>query len=253
MALNQAKVLTVTSVKGGTGKTTTVLNLAGIFSMMEKRVLIIDLDLYSGGIAASLNISNDLDVFHFVDDLNNNRFDYIENYVVSYNEQIDVLPSPKDPRYANKINRKYINIILSKARLKYDVVLIDTNHFMNEMNLATFDQSDQILFVMTNDLVDLKNMKTMISILNDMEVTNFKVVLNEARDQLKDYYSKYDIAGIMKDKIDFTIPKSFYLRDINQYVINGVILTLDKKIRASNKQALSVFEAMAKALLKDKS
>ena len=35
MALNKAKVITVTSVKGGTGKTTTVLNLAGILSEMK--------------------------------------------------------------------------------------------------------------------------------------------------------------------------------------------------------------------------
>jgi len=41
MALNKAKVFTITSVKGGVGKTTTILNLAGIYSRLEKRVLII--------------------------------------------------------------------------------------------------------------------------------------------------------------------------------------------------------------------
>ena len=44
MALNKAKVFTITSVKGGVGKTTTVLNLAGIYSRLGKKVLIIELD-----------------------------------------------------------------------------------------------------------------------------------------------------------------------------------------------------------------
>ena len=68
MALNKAKVITVTSVKGGVGKTTTVLNLAGICSKIGKKTLIVDLDLYSGDIASILNISYCLFiVIHIVD------------------------------------------------------------------------------------------------------------------------------------------------------------------------------------------
>ena len=48
------KVISISSVKGGVGKTTLTLNLAGIYQQLKKRVLIIDFDLYSGGVATLL-------------------------------------------------------------------------------------------------------------------------------------------------------------------------------------------------------
>ncbi len=65
MALNNAKVITVTSVKGGTGKSTTVLNLAGVLTEMKKKTIVVDLDLYAGVIAASLNLTDGSDNFQF--------------------------------------------------------------------------------------------------------------------------------------------------------------------------------------------
>ena len=46
---HDGKIITISSVKGGVGKTTLTLNLAGIYYLMKKKVLIIDLDLYAGG------------------------------------------------------------------------------------------------------------------------------------------------------------------------------------------------------------
>ena len=105
------KIVSVSSVKGGVGKTTTLLNLAGIYSLMEKRVLIIDLDLYSGGIAVTLDIKNKKDIFMMVDSISNSRFTSLKDYVTSYNKNIDVLPCPRDPREAMKIESRFIPII----------------------------------------------------------------------------------------------------------------------------------------------
>lgn len=251
MPIKKGKVITITSVKGGTGKTTTALNIAGTFSTHQKKVLIIDLDLYCSGVALSLNIEPQGDIYKLVDDLNNNRFEKIENYITPYNEYIDVLPSPKDPRLASKISSKYINIIIARAAYKYDAILIDTNHIMNEMNLVAFDTSDEILYVITNDPVDLKNMRTMVSIYEDMELKNYKIVLNEAHDKQRNYFNKYDIKNILKDNIDYTIPDSFYLKNIDKYVLDGKILTLDKKIASSHKKAMNNFDLIYRSLMEE--
>ena len=169
MALNKAKVFTITSVKGGVGKTTTVLNLAGIYARMNKRVLIVDLDLHSGDIASSLNISYNNDIYNLYEDMNNKKFDNFDDYVTGYNELIKILPAPKDPRVARKIDSKILNLILYKASMKFDVILIDTNHILTDINLFALDYSDQILYVINNDSMNLKNMKSIVSILNDIQ------------------------------------------------------------------------------------
>ena len=250
MSVRKAKIVTVTSVKGGVGKTTTSINLAGILSAMRKQVLVIDLDLYGSAIAASLNISNEADIYTLINDLNNNRFDSLDHYIVKYNDFIDILPAPKDPRQASKINSKYINVVLSRTSLKYDVILIDTNHVIDEINLVTMDASDEILFVVTNDPIDLKNMRSMISIFKDMDKSNYKIILNESVDRLRNYFTKYDIKNIIKDNIDYTIPSEFYIKNIDRYVLNGEILVLNKKISLTHRKAINNYKMIANSILK---
>ncbi len=251
MAVKQGKVLTITSVKGGVGKTTNILNIAGILSNIGKKVLIIDLDLYSGGVACALNINNDKDLFLLVNDMNNNKFDYLENYIVKYSNNIDVIPAPIDPRDATKINPKYLNVVISKAKMKYDIVLIDTNHLLTDHNLVILDNSDELLYFITNDLIDLKNMKSMTSIFRDMEMDNYKVILNNSLNNKK-IFNNYDIKTMIKSKISLEIPKSFYEKNIEQYVVDGKILTLDPKFIKKHKKEIKIYQDFLEELIKKK-
>ena len=149
MALNKAKIVTITSVSGGVGKTTTLLNLAGILSSMEKKVLIIDLDLTSSDVAATLNVEYDYNIYNMFEDLNSNKFESIKEYVSSYSDYIDILPAPKDPRLGRKITISTLKTIIYKASLKYDVILMDTSHVLTDMNLLALDLSDEILLLFT--------------------------------------------------------------------------------------------------------
>lgn len=232
MALKKAKMIMVTSVKGGTGKSTMVLNLAGILSSMQLKTIVVDLDLYSGVIAPSLNLTEGSDIYTLCEDMINNRFDQFSNYVRKYNDYIDVLAAPLDPRSVSKVKAKYINIILTRLRMQYDVVLIDTNHIIDQINLVTLDASDVILYVVTNDLMDLRNMKTMASIYKDMSKHNYKIILNEARLN-NTCYTTYDVKNIIGENIDYILPKNFYRKNTEDFVYDGKIMTLDKNVSRS--------------------
>ncbi len=253
MASLKGKSICVFSAKGGVGKTITTINLAGIFEQLEKKVLILDLDLSSGGISIALNRPFEKTIFNFVDDYNNNRYKDFGTYITHYDDFIDILPSPKDPRQINKIESKYIEILIDKAVYNYDIVLIDTNHVLDEINIVTLDKVDTILFVMTNDPFDLKNMKSLVSILKDTSITKYKILLNNSCDPFKTYFSLFDIKSIIKANIDYTLTSSFYIKNIDSYVMNGEIITLQKKMPTLfNKDYSTLMSIALDQLEKDK-
>ena len=245
------KIITISSVKGGVGKTTMTLNLAGIYCELNKRVLIIDLDLYSGGIAASLNVKNKKDIYTMIDSMANNRFTELKKYVTTYNKNIDVLACSKDPRMGAKVSGRYIPVIFDLAKKEYDVVLVDTYHILDEINLTALDYSYMTLFIITNDIVDLKNMKSLISIFKDTDKKNYLILLNNSRDIGKDYLSLYDIRTIIKNNIDYTLSKNYYIKNIDKYTISGEILTLNNSINLFHSKDINNMKKMALDLIDD--
>lgn len=253
MSRKSGKIISISSVKGGVGKTTMAVNLAGIYFLMKKRVLIIDADFFSGGISTWLDVRNQKDIFMLVDSISNNRFSNIKDYVTSYNSGIDVLASPRDPRSAIKIDCKYIPMILELAKREYDVILVDTNHILNEINLMILDHADMSLFMITNDLLDLKNMKNIVKIFRETGKDNYLMVLNCSRDTGRDYLSLFDMRNILKCNIDYTISNSFYIKNIDKYVLNAEILTLNRNINRFHSGDIRKLEKIADCLIKERS
>lgn len=252
MTKKNGKIISVSSVKGGVGKTTMVINLAGIYYMMKKKVLIIDSDFYSGGVSTWLDIRNQKDIYMMIDSISNNRYSSITNYVTSYNNGIDVLASPRDPRSSLKIESKYIPMIFEFAKREYDVILVDTNHLLNEINLMILDYVDISLFMVTNDLIDLKNMRNLIQIFKSTDKDNYVMCLNCSRDTGRDYLSLFDIRNILKCNIDYSISSSFYIKNIDKYVLNGEILTLNRVINRFHGGDILKLKKIALRLLEDK-
>ena len=245
----KGKSLCVFSAKGGVGKSTTVINLAGIFASLDKKVLIIDFELTGGAIATYLNKPFEKSIYNFVEDYANNRYESIRSYVTKYDDNIDFLAAPKDPRQGTRISASYIEIILEKATNEYDIVLVDTNHVLSEFNVSLLDKCDLTLLVVSNDLLDLKNTRNLIHIFKDAEKDNYKVLINNSINPYKNYYSLYDIKNMIKANIDYMIDASFFLKTIDNYVSDGTILTKEKTMKKSYPKVYKAYLAICNDLM----
>lgn len=220
------KTICIYSPKGGVGKTILSMNLAGVASLLDYKVLLLDFDMTSGSLGMLINEEIKKTIYNLTDDLMNNRCKKVTDYVYKYNDNIDILPSPKDPRQGNKINGRYLSVILEKLRNQYDIVIIDTNSKMDEIPLIAMDESDMTLFVIDNDVFTLKNTRNIITIFNDCNITNYKVLLNASVDFKTPYFSIMDMKKIIGANIDYTLTKDLFIKDISSYLYECKIPSL---------------------------
>lgn len=248
MKIKKGKIITITSSKGGIGKTIFMSNLAGTFHHLKKKTLLIDLDLYAGGISTLLNLNEKKTIYNLVLDVINNRFDEIDNYVTKYSEYIDILPACKDPRQGSKIEPRFIEQLLNIYAHKYEIVLIDTNHIPLPINLLTMDLSDTILYMVSNDPIDLANSKATMEIFKSTNKDNIKVVLNNSFNLNKKYFSLFDIKSMLGRNVDYVLKESLFIPDIDKYIMEGIILVLNDKLSFNNNKDRDCLINMAKKI-----
>ena len=74
-----------------------------------------------------------------------------------------------------------------------------------------------------------------------MNISNYKVLLNQSNNPFKDYFSLYDIKNIIQANIDYTLSSEFYIADIDKLIMSGKIVTMSSDIaRIYNKDYSSL-------------
>lgn len=248
----KGRSLCVYSPKGGVGKTILTMNLAGIAAVLGKKTLIIDLDLFNGGMA--LLTKEDIvnkNIFKLNSDVENGIINEMSNYIIAYKKNIDILCAPKDPRDAIKVDPKFIGSLIDKMEYSYDLVLIDTSSYLDKVNLNALNESDNILLVMTNDLLSIKNTKNIVTVFKDTNVDNYKILLNEGIDNIDTYFSYKDIKRIIGTNIDYSIEKTFFIKELTSYIYNREIPVLNKNIFANYKKEIAKLENVINDLFKE--
>lgn len=174
-----ARVISVFSTKGGTGKTLIATNLGVSLAKENKKTLLLDLDLQAvGDMAKMLNLHPEKSLANI---LSLKDFSY-KDIVISHSCGIDFLPFVLRPRQSPHIKPEFIREILSLASRDYEFIICDCGRAFTETQLACFNYSNLIFLVVTPDILSIYQTKWTIDTLQSLNfpLKIIKVILNRS-------------------------------------------------------------------------
>jgi len=184
---NTSRCILITSSISGEGKTFTAINLASVFSLSDKKTLIIGLDLRKPKIFDDFDLHNEIGAVDYLEG-ESNVTDIIQK--TDY-KNLDVITSGKIPPNPSEILMgEKIDQLIAELKTKYDYIIMDTPPIglvADGINLMKF--ADASLYMIRQDYTK----KGMLNIINEKykrgEVENISFVLNYFRQKAKYGYS----------------------------------------------------------------
>lgn len=144
---HSAKVFVLTSSTPGQGKSFTASNLAAIFGMAGKHVLLIDADIRKRTLGRKFGHGDGLTAYLADDD---NKLT-LEDLVIpnAVTEGVDFLPSGKlPPNPVEMLMSDKLDELIDTARQQYDYVIIDTTPMVSVADAGVVDRvADLTIFV----------------------------------------------------------------------------------------------------------
>jgi MinD-like ATPase involved in chromosome partitioning or flagellar assembly len=203
-----ARIVSIHSFRGGTGKSNVTANVSAQFSLMGKRVGVIDTDIQSPGI----HVLFGMDEEHIDKALN----DYLwgrcaieetaydvgarlgEGAVVVMGGGIYLIPSSiRAGEIARVLREGYDVGMLNDGfralidKLNLDYLFIDTHPGLNEETLLSVAISDVLIIILRPDQQDFQGTAVTVDVSRKLEVPNLYLVINKA-------LTSYDFVDLQK-------------------------------------------------------
>ncbi|WP_039237414.1 ParA family protein [Clostridium sp. K25] len=176
-------VISMINVKGGVGKTTSCINVAGEISSQGHKVLLIDNDS-QGNLTQILNTKSKYNIY----DLYSNDNIQYEDCISKYNNNIDIINNTIESCILEKElhRQKYPEGILNtkwekfKDSTKYDFVLIDNSPFLGVMVQNSLVMSDYYIEVIDSSTSALQGLNMVQKVIDELDeyalVCNLKLL-----------------------------------------------------------------------------
>ncbi|MFP5518565.1 MAG: MinD/ParA family protein [Bdellovibrionia bacterium] len=215
--INSTRTISITSGKGGVGKTTLTANLALRLAATGSKVLILDGDFGMANVDIFFGIKPQgylLEVIKGEKEL--------AEIVTEVAPNVHLIPGGSgivDYGHLNHFERRYVLESVSRLPVTYDYLLVDTAPGLAENVLFLNSAAQQCLVVLTPDPSSFADAYALIKVLNQKRrVKNFSIVCNQVVSEIDgiSLYNKFqDVVGrFLNVKLDFlgSIPVDSHLQ-----------------------------------------
>ena len=172
------KVISVTSGKGGVGKTNIAVNLGLSLLQINKKVLIIDADLGLANVNVLFNLKSD----KTINDLINGNSS-VEDILIEGPGGIKILPASSGIFQMSQINDKDQHVLLAHLNSlssSYDYIIIDTGAGIGRNVLFFNSISHHVVVVVTSEPTSITDAYALIKVLNTKsKIKRFKIIVNQ--------------------------------------------------------------------------
>ncbi|MCP3921807.1 MAG: MinD/ParA family protein [Desulfobacterales bacterium] len=244
------RVISVTSGKGGVGKTNMVGNLAIAFTKLNKNVLIIDADLGLANIDIIFGIKPKYNIGHVL-----NGEQKLEDVIVEIENGIKIIPAGSGFANLTELSEiQKMNLLTEFESLdaELDVVLIDTGAGISSNVLYFNLAADECLVVATGEPTSMTDAYATIKVMYTQHgVKYFKLLVNMVKDEeeAKYVYSTLSqamdqfLSGVLLEYIGF-VPSDEKLA--KAVVSRKPVMELHPDA-ASSKKVMEIAESLLKS------
>lgn len=179
------QTIAIFSIKGGVGKTFIATNLAvSLAADQQKKVALVDLDMLAvNDIARLLGLSPNralVDINSAIEKESPELF--LREVIFRHQSGLDFLTAILNPRQAGQFNPLILGKIFEELEKTHDFIIVDCGKVFSDTLLASLNQANSIMLVVTPDILSVYQTKQTLDILQSLlfPLKMIKIILNRS-------------------------------------------------------------------------